>query len=211
MAAYGFYECSSPSCRLRFPLDKGQYKGTFCLRCGGLLREIPSEVERKKVESCPVVAVRQILGILDNIRSAHNVGGIFRTADGVGVTHLYLCGITPTPEDHPEIAKTGLGAEQAVPWSAHPNALAEAERLKEEGVFLIGLERHPDATSIQTISMANLKGRPVGLIVGHERAGVDPGLLAMCDEVISLPMVGRKASLNVSVAFGVAAYWLAFQ
>jgi tRNA G18 (ribose-2'-O)-methylase SpoU len=151
-----------------------------------------------------------MIGILDNIRSAFNVGGIFRTADGAGVEHLFLCGITPTPSQQPSLAKTALGAEKTVSWSAHPNALTVVEKMRNEGFGLLALERTAGSVPIQDFSLRAMQGRPLGLIVGHERAGIDPGLLEYCDGLIALPMVGRKASLNAAVAFGVAAYWLAF-
>jgi 23S rRNA (guanosine2251-2'-O)-methyltransferase len=154
---------------------------------------------------------RRICTVLDNIRSSFNVGGIFRTADGVGIEHLYLCGITPTPLAHPDMVKTALGAEAAVPWSFHSNALLVAENLQEEGVILLALERTPQSIPIYDFSMKRFEDRPIALVIGHERAGVDPGLLAKCDAVIALPMVGVKASLNVAVAFGAAAYWLAYK
>jgi len=211
MAAYVFFECTTPSCRLRFPLDKQQQMGKYCPRCGGKLRETPAEAEMTSAENHWAVPTRRIFGVLDNIRSAYNVGGIFRTADGAGVAHLYLCGITPTPKAHPELTKTALGAEKVVPWSAHANALIVAESLRKEGVFLLGLERRADTIPLQAFSSARLDGQSVGMIIGHERAGVDPSLLAKCDEVVSLPMVGGKASLNVGVAFGIAVYWMTFQ
>ena len=97
MAFFAFFECTMPSCRLRFPLDKQQFKGKYCPSCGGKLLEVASELEMTPAPARRAVPKWRIYGVLDNIRSAHNVGGIFRTADGAGVVHLYLCGITPTP------------------------------------------------------------------------------------------------------------------
>ncbi len=154
---------------------------------------------------------REMVVILDNIRSAQNVGSIFRTADGAGVRHLYLCGITPTPVDNPPLGKTSLGSEGFVPWSSHLNAEDLARQRKEEGYLLFALERTPNAVPIFQYRIGDDKRRrPMALILGNERAGVDPGLLTLCNEVLSLPMAGQKASLNVAVAFGVAAYWLMF-
>ncbi len=173
----------------------------------------PVALELNQISTGPDRAIprRRIIGVLDNIRSAFNVGGIFRTADGIGVEHLYLCGITPTPEAHPAMAKTALGAEKAVPWSSHANALVVVENLLVQGITLLALERTPQSIPFQDFSLNMSEDRPIALILGHERAGVDPGLLALCDAVIALPMVGSKASLNVAVAFGTAAYWLAFR
>lgn len=211
MPSFTIFECTSPSCRLRFPLDVSSHRGTFCPRCGGELRAIPKAGQDHAASCGHAAPRRRICGILDNLRSAFNVGGIFRTADGAGLDHLYLCGITPTPSAHPTMAKTALGAESTISWSVHHNSLSLAERLQAEGIFLLALECTAGAIPIQEFSLQSLKGRSVGLVVGHERAGVDPGLMACCDAVIALPMVGRKASLNAAVAFGVAAYWLAFR
>jgi 23S rRNA (guanosine2251-2'-O)-methyltransferase len=211
MAEYAFFECTHPSCRLRFPLDMQRHKGAFCPRCGGKLKMTHSDVDIPFTEPSHTNPARRFMGVLDNIRSAHNVGGIFRTADGAGVERLYLCGITPTPAGHPELAKTALGAENAVAWSAHENSLIVARALRAEGVFLLALERTAESTPIQEFSLERLEERPIALLIGHERAGVDPGLLEICDGIVDLPMAGSKASLNVTVAFGVAGYWLALQ
>ena len=210
MAIYGFFECTRSTCRLRFPLDTSSHQGLFCPLCGGVLRAIPASAEADSPSPAPAPPGRRIIGILDNIRSAFNVGGIFRTADGAGVEHLFLCGITPTPSQQPSLVKTALGAEKAVPWSTHPNALTVLEKMRDEGFGILALERTVGSVPIQEFSLGAMEDRPLGLIVGHERAGVDPGLLEYCDGLIALPMVGRKASLNAAVAFGVAAYWLAF-
>jgi tRNA G18 (ribose-2'-O)-methylase SpoU len=158
----------------------------------------------------PPQPLRRLSALLDNIRSAHNVGAIFRTADGAGLRELYLCGFTPTPEDVPAIAKTALGAERSVPWSYHPNAVALADDLRAKGARLIALERLPKATPIYRFRAEPPDERPWVLVIGNERAGVDPGLLERCEDVIALPMAGEKVSLNVAVAFGAAAYWLSF-
>jgi len=149
-----------------------------------------------------------VSGLLDNLRSELNVGAAFRTANGAGLSHLYLCGITPTPASNNRIAKTALGAEETVPWSYHPNALTLADQLKRSGAQLIALESTREALSLFDYSTSLSDRRPVVLIVGGELAGVDPGLLELCEKVLSIPMHGSKGSLNVSVAFGIAAYWL---
>lgn len=144
--------------------------------------------------------------LLDNIRSTFNVGSIFRTADGVGVRHLYLCGVTATPAN-PKVAKTALGAERAVAWSYHPNGLDVAQELKAKGYRLWALESDSRARSLLT-SAGELQGSPIALVVGNEVAGVDPGILAICDRVLCIPMQGAKRSLNVAIAFSVAVYCL---
>lgn len=161
----------------------------------------PSDTERPK---------RKISLLLDNIRSAYNTGAIFRTADGVGVEHVYLCGITPTPENTPAVQKTALGAEIKLPWTAHPDACALGQVMGADGFRLLALENTDRSIPIFEVDSQTIGSVPMVLIVGNEQAGVDPGLIDLCDLVLSIPMIGSKASLNVSVALGVAAYWLTF-
>jgi tRNA G18 (ribose-2'-O)-methylase SpoU len=146
--------------------------------------------------------------LLDNIRSAWNVGAMFRTADGAGLRRLHLCGVTPTP-DNPKISKTALGAEFAVPWIFQPDGLQTACDLKSQGYRLWGLEGGEDAISIFKAAQG-LDHRPVALVVGNEVAGIDPGILAECECVVAIPMQGFKRSLNVAIAFAIAAYSLRF-
>ncbi len=145
--------------------------------------------------------------LLDNIRSAWNVGSILRAADGAGVRHLHLCGISPHP-DHPKVAKTALGAELSVPWSCHADGLEFCRRAKREGFHLWALEGGQRAKSL--FSLPPRADSPLLLIVGNEITGIDPQLLEECEEVVCLPMSGEKGSLNVSVAFGIAIYQLCY-
>jgi tRNA G18 (ribose-2'-O)-methylase SpoU len=145
--------------------------------------------------------------LLDNWRSLFNVGAAFRTADGAGVRHLYLCGITATPDTQRKLAKTALGAEQAVPWSYHPDAVQLAAALRDEGAQLWVLERADHAQSLFDINCLPAHSSVV-LAAGNEVIGVDPGLVAVADQVIQLPMLGSKQSLNVAVALSIATYWL---
>jgi tRNA G18 (ribose-2'-O)-methylase SpoU len=139
--------------------------------------------------------------LLDNIRSAWNVGSILRSADGFGFTHAYLCGITPTA-DNEAVTKTSLGAEDSVPWSYHKDAVKLVMGLKKEGWKIQALEDDDRAVSIESKTQVE----NVVLIVGNEITGVDPDLLNLCDEIVYIPMFGDKKSFNVAVAFGIAAY-----
>jgi tRNA G18 (ribose-2'-O)-methylase SpoU len=145
--------------------------------------------------------------LLDNWRSLFNVGAAFRSADGAGVRHLYLCGITGRPDEQRKLAKTALGAEQTVAWSYHPDAVKLAAQLKEQGAQLWVLERDAGADSLFDIKTVPA-GNPIVLAAGNEVAGVDPGLVAVADRILQLPMVGSKRSLNVAVATSIAIYWL---
>jgi tRNA G18 (ribose-2'-O)-methylase SpoU len=151
-----------------------------------------------------VVFMPPFVAVLDNIRSLHNVGSIFRAADGAGVGKLYLCGMTASPP-RPEIRKAALGAEESVAWeyfTATPDAL---QALKRESYFLIALENTAASRDYRAFDYKF----PLALVVGHEFDGIGPEILAQCDGIISLPMRGRKNSLNVAVAFGIAAYEIA--
>lgn len=202
-------QCTHAACRLRFPMDADLYRGAYCPRCGSEMIRVgePYPTMQGGVEVHPK---RKIRVLLDNIRSAYNVGAIFRTADGVGAEQVYLCGITPNPKENPAVQKTALGAQSTLTWSDHPDAVALGQELQSQGVYLIALETTPHSVPIFTINKQTWGDVPVLLVVGNEQAGIDPGLLALCDLVLALPMAGTKASLNAAVAFGVAAYWLAF-
>jgi tRNA G18 (ribose-2'-O)-methylase SpoU len=134
---------------------------------------------------------------------------MFRTADGAGVDHLHLLGITATP-DHPRLAKAALGAHETVPWSYHRHGPDAAAGLRDQGFQLWALERTAELSPQVSLYEAEPLSGPLALIVGNERAGVDPALLALCDGVFTLPMSGEKSSLNVAVAFGIAVYHLRF-
>ncbi len=153
--------------------------------------------------------MNDVVLILHNIRSAHNVGAIFRTADGAGVSHVYLSGYTPLPTDQfnrprKDIAKTALGAELSVPWSTAKNVSSLIARLKKEGYEIVGLEQ--DERSVDYRSAP--KKEKAALLVGNEVRGISPQLRKKCDVLIEIPMRGEKESLNVSVATGIALYAL---
>jgi tRNA G18 (ribose-2'-O)-methylase SpoU len=145
--------------------------------------------------------------LLDNIRSAWNVGSILRSADGFGFSHAYLCGITPTA-DNEAVTKTALGAENSVPWSYHKDAVILVKGLKSEGWGIYGLEEEAGAVELSLAGLVTAGTRPAVLIVGSEVTGVDPELLELCDQVFYIPMRGEKRSFNVAIAFGIAAYAL---
>lgn len=143
----------------------------------------------------------ELVAVVDNVRSMHNVGAIFRAADGAGVGGLVLCGITACPPRN-EIRKAALGADESVPWQYIKESLWAVHELRRQGYFIVALER-TDAS--QSLYDAELPA-PLALIVGHEFHGIAAEVLAEADAVVHLPMLGTKASLNVSVAFGIALY-----
>lgn len=139
--------------------------------------------------------------ICDNIRSLENVGSIFRTADALGVTKIYLCGISATPPNH-KISKTALGAEKTVSWEYHKQTWRLIEKLKREKIKIVALEQNRRAVLYTKFGPRF----PLALIIGNEVKGISPKVLKQSDKIIYLPMAGQKESLNVSVAFGVAGY-----
>ena len=205
---YQIRQCENPACGLRYPLIGNHPFGERCPVCLGATKVIltrPLDPEARPPSPLPLGeggGVRAAL--LDNIRSAWNVGAIFRTADGLGLEKLYLCGITPTP-DNESVRKTALGAENSVKWEAARNALELAQRLKSAGHTLWALEQDERAVSLKETEKT---AENVVLIVGNEVTGVDPALLDLCDRIVYIPMRGQKRSLNVEVAFGIAASWL---
>lgn len=145
--------------------------------------------------------------LLDNIRSAWNVGSILRTADGFTYSHAYMCGITPT-SDNDAVKKTALGAENSVPWTYHKDAVTLAHELKSQDWRIIALEDHENSIQLADAQWQNKTDKNTLLIVGNETTGVDPHLLDLCDAIYHIPMYGEKKSFNVAIAFGIAAYAL---
>ena len=139
--------------------------------------------------------------VLNSIRSLHNVGSIFRTADGAGVEKVWLCGYTGYPPQS-GIAKTSLGAEDHVPWEYKEDALALIKRLKTKGYQIVILEQIEGAVLHDKFKPK----APLCLVLGNEITGIDNPLLELCDTAIEIDMAGIKNSLNVAVAFGVVAY-----
>lgn len=151
--------------------------------------------------------------ILDNIRSFHNVGSIFRTADGAGVKKIYLCGITPTPIDqfsqkNLKLTKVSLGAEDFVAWEYKKSTSRLIRTLRKRGYQILALEQHKSAQSYKLINLSPKELDKTVLVVGTEVKGINQSVLELVDTIIEIPMKGQKESLNVSVAFGVAIYQL---
>lgn len=153
--------------------------------------------------------VTQIHLVLHNIRSTHNVGAIFRTADATGVKKIYISGITPAPIDRfgrarPDISKASLGAEKTVLWESITDIKGLIKNLKKEKFQIIAVEQDKKSIDYKDLK----KSEKVLLIVGNEVDGVDKEVLELCDDIVEIPMLGKKESLNVSVATGVVLYSL---
>jgi len=198
------------SCGLRYPLPfTKRPPSKRCPACMGKTRVILSRnLAQESKHDLPDSSFRKhrYSVVLDNIRSAWNVGSILRSADGFGYSHAYMCGITPIPNNE-AVKKTSLGAESSVSWEHHKNAVTLVTELKSEGYKIIALEEHERSTSLNHISKQS-SPNPTLLIVGNETIGVDPHLLDLCDAIYHIPMYGRKKSFNVAIAFGIAAYIL---
>lgn len=192
------------SCGLRYPLLEGHSFGTRCPICMGNTRLILSRELLADPDPIRPPGRGRVSVLMDNIRSAWNVGSIFRSADGFGLAHAYLCGITPTPEND-AVRKTSLGAEDSVPWSYHKDALKLVKGLKKEGWRILALEEDQRAKQLNHFSASTQRSV---LVIGNEVTGVDPELLDLCDEILYIPMYGDKKSFNVATAFGIAAYEL---
>lgn len=139
--------------------------------------------------------------VCDNIRSLENIGSIFRTADALNVDKIFLCGICGKPP-HQKISKTALGAEKWIAWEYYGKTWQVVDRLKKENVFIVVLEQGKN-----TLLYAKFRPKfPLALIIGNEVKGISSSVLKRADKIISIPMFGKKESLNVAVAFGVAGY-----
>jgi len=132
------------------------------------------------------------------------VGSIFRSADGFEFNHIYLCGITPTP-DKSEVSKSAVGAEQYVQWSTHKNAVDLITNLKNQEYIIWALERTKNSIALNSAITGGQKPKRLVFVVGNEITGIDPGIQEVADNIVHLPMRGQKRSFNVAVAFAIAA------
>ncbi len=149
--------------------------------------------------------------IIDNVRSALNVGAIFRTSSGLGISKVFLCGITPTPYDpkgkkRRDFVKTALGSEDEIPWESAAFPHEVVSRLKREGYTVVAIEQ--DKASVDYKSLAAINNVSYAIVVGSEVDGVSQEVLKSADVILEVPMLGLKESLNVTIAFAVVAYRL---
>ncbi len=159
-----------------------------------------SELNRPSIEEVKNKKKQEVYIVLDNVRSLHNVGSTFRTSDAFGIKKLFLCGITGTPPDR-EIHKTALGAELSVDWEYHKSATELVSELKNSGVKIFAVEQTTNSKMLQ--NMFNIQTTPIVLVFGNEVNGVDQNIIEICHNVIEIPQIGAKHSLNVSVSVGI--------
>lgn len=157
------------------------------------LNRISAE-EFKKANKLPLVV------ILDNVRSLHNIGSVFRTSDAFRVECIYLCGITATPP-HPEMHKTALGAEFTVDWKYVNNAVEAVDNLRQEGYVVFSIEQAENSIMLENIQLE--QGKRYAVVLGNEVKGVQQEVIDHSDGCIEIPQYGTKHSLNVSVTAGI--------
>ena len=163
-----------------------------------------NELERINIEEFKHTKKTPITIILDNIRSAINVGSIFRTSDAFLVENIILCGITATPPNK-EIRKAALGATNSVKWEFFENTIDAVNKLKAEDYNIIGVEQADKSTMLNNITLPK---KPIAIIMGNEVNGVTQEVINMCNSVIEIPQFGTKHSLNISVTAGIVIWEL---
>jgi tRNA G18 (ribose-2'-O)-methylase SpoU len=166
-----------------------------------------SELERKTIEDFKKSEKTPLILILDDVRSLHNIGSVFRTADAFLIEKIYLCGITASPPNK-EIHKTALGATETVVWEHQTNVLDVIQKLKEEKVTTLAIEQVESAILLQDFTVE--EGKKYALVFGNEVHGVSQEAVALCDGCIEIPQLGTKHSLNISVSAGIVV-WDLFQ
>lgn len=165
------------------------------------------ELERKTVDDFKQAEKTPIIIILDDIRSLHNIGSVFRTSDAFLIEKIYLCGITATPPNK-EIHKTALGATETVTWEHQKDVLSVIEKLKNESVEVFAIEQVENAVFLQNFEID--KTKKYALVFGNEVYGVNQKAIEICNGTIEIPQLGTKHSLNISVSAGIVV-WDLFQ
>lgn len=162
-----------------------------------------SELDRKSIEAFKQSEKTPLILVLDDIRSLHNIGSVFRTADAFLIEKIYLCGITAIPPNK-EIHKTALGATETVAWEHNENVLDVIEKLKKENTTTLAIEQVESAVFLQDFKIE--KNRKYALVFGNEVHGVSQEAVALCDGCIEIPQLGTKHSLNISVSAGIVVW-----
>lgn len=166
-----------------------------------------SELERKTVDDFKLAQKTPIILILDDVRSLHNIGSVFRTSDAFLIEKIYLCGITAVPP-HKEIHKTALGATETVDWEYAKDVVSVIEKLKTEHISVFAIEQVENAVLLNNFQVD--KTSKYALVFGNEVYGVSQKAIEMCDGTIEIPQLGTKHSLNISVSAGIV-IWDLFQ
>lgn len=170
------------------------------------IKKTMSELERKSTSDFRNSTKIPLVVLLDDVRSMHNVGSVFRTADSFLIQKMYLCGLTPSPP-HRDIHKTALGATETVSWEYQQNILDCIHQLKESQYTIYAVEQVHQSTALDAFAVE--KNKKVALIFGNEVNGVSEAALALCDGSIEIPQLGSKHSLNISVSAGIVIWHFA--
>jgi tRNA G18 (ribose-2'-O)-methylase SpoU len=165
-----------------------------------------SVAEYQEADKLPIVVV------LDNVRSQHNVGAVFRTADAMRIERVVLCGICCCPPNQ-EIHKTALGAEESVAWQYYENTIDAVKALQQEGYTVYAVEQAHDSVTLEDVAFSiqnsDISNQKIAVILGHEVFGVQQEVVDSCSQCIEIPQYGTKHSMNVSVTAGIVLYRLA--
>lgn len=159
-----------------------------------------NELQRLSVDDARAKHTFPITIVLDNVRSMHNVGSVFRTADSFGLESIVLCGFTPCPP-HREIHKTALGATETVHWTYTDHIADTLQKLKDDGYTIIAAEQVHNSISLEQVNYAITD--KIAVMFGNEVEGVSETALSFCDQVVEIPQFGAKHSLNISVSVGI--------
>ena len=162
-----------------------------------------SELDRKSIDDFKRSDKTPLILVLDDIRSLHNIGSVFRTADAFLIEKIILCGITATPPNK-EIHKTALGATETVAWEHHENVLEVIQNLKNENVLTLAIEQVESSIFLQDFTVE--KNQKYALVFGNEVYGVAQEAVAICDGCIEIPQLGTKHSLNIAVSAGIVVW-----
>jgi len=158
-----------------------------------------SELERISVENFKSFEKTPIVVVLDNVRSALNVGSSFRTSDAFRIEKIYLCGITSTPPNK-EIRKSALGATESVEWEKIEDTESVINKLKSDGYHICAIEQTENSTMLSDFILPK---KPIAVVFGHEVNGVQQSVVDLCNQCIEIPQIGTKHSLNISVSVGI--------
>jgi 23S rRNA (guanosine2251-2'-O)-methyltransferase len=166
-----------------------------------LMRKLSmDELNRKSVDEFKESEKNPVIAVLENIRSAYNVGSVFRTADAFLIESIYITGYTAKPP-HKEITKTALGAQETVDWKFFETTKSAIEDLKKNGYKVYAVEQVTDSISLENFSDLNVE--KIAFIFGNEVSGVEHQTISFCDGCVEIPQFGMKHSLNISVAAGI--------
>lgn len=159
-----------------------------------------TELNRLSIEEFKGAEKLPLVVVLDNVRSLHNIGSVFRTSDAFRIAYIYLCGITAVPP-HPEMHKTALGAELTVDWKYFGSTVDGVNELKDQGYLVMAIEQAEGSTMLENVELD--PNKKYAIVMGNEVKGVQQEVVDMCDDCIEIPQYGTKHSLNVSVTAGI--------